>query len=64
MQLKKKRKKGSNFYFNVTHWNTCDQLKFILAKWAEIRDGSPVVNAYKTEPEQQMNVGHNIQLQY
>lgn len=36
---------------SITHRNTCDQLKFILAKRAKVCNGSPVVNAYKTEPE-------------
>lgn len=44
----------------MTHWNTSDQLKLILAKWAEISDGSPVVNTYKAEPMKQMKHPKNI----
>lgn len=34
-----------------TYWNTCDQLKLFLTKWAQTCDCSPVVNASKTKPE-------------
>jgi hypothetical protein len=47
----KTMKKNSLQQFCNTNRNTCDQLKFILAKWAKVCDGSPVVNACKTEPE-------------
>jgi len=45
-----KEDKSSIPQIYMTHWNTSDQLKLILAKWAEISDGSPVVNTYKAEP--------------
>lgn len=37
-----------------THGYTCYQLKLILAKRTQARDGSPVINACKTEPEMQV----------
>lgn len=37
--------------FNITHRNTCNQLKFTLTKWAKVCDCRPVVNTCKTKPE-------------
>lgn len=41
----------TNPMLQVTHWNTSDQLKFTLAKWAKICDCRPVVNTCKAKPK-------------
>lgn len=41
----------------ATYWNACDKLKLFLAKWTKVCNCSPVVYAYKTEPENKMDKG-------
>jgi len=54
--LKKRERRGMIVCANwtkskMTHRNTCDQLKLILAQGAQIYYTCPVINACKAKPE-------------
>ena len=57
------KRKGKFSQDNIPHRKTGNKLKLILAKRAEVRDSSPVVNACKTKPGSTgilVNISQNI----